>query len=197
MPDGLVYPTYLAAPKESRFAGLVNYERHWGWLLDLEAGGRVGLFRYGTASTSRPEGWQLDLEGAAFPRLDLEHEEDLIAADFRGGLPLTFGAGPWRGKLAVYHLSSHLGDEFLLRFPEASRINYSRNALVLGGTYFWTEAWSIYGEAEWAFLYRRRHAPLGVPVGDRLQPRHLGQHLPGGALPRCQWSVATGGRLWR
>lgn len=179
LPDGLVYPTYLAAPKESRFAGLVNYERHWGWLLDLEAGGRVGLFRYGTASTSRPEGWQLDLEGAAFPRLDLEHEEDLIAADFRGGLPLTFGAGPWRGKLAVYHLSSHLGDEFLLRFPEASRINYSRNALVLGGTYFWTEAWSIYGEAEWAFYTDGGTRPWEFQLGIDYSPVTSGSTCQG------------------
>lgn len=177
LPDGLVYPTYLAAPKESRFAGLVNYERDWGWLLDLEAGGRVGLFRYGTTQSPRPDGWQLDLEGAAFPRLDLEHEEDLIAADFRGGIPLTFGAGPFRAKLAAYHLSSHLGDEYLLRFPEATRINYSRNALVLGGTCFLTDALSLYGEAEWAFYTDGGTQPwefqFGVDYSPITGPRDL------------------------
>lgn len=137
LPDGLIYPSYLAGTNESRFASVWNHDSHLGWMWDLEAGGRVGIFRFGTEGGSpRPNGWQLDLEGAAFPRLDLDHEEDLISVDFRVGLPLTFGYGPFQAKLAVYHLSSHLGDEFSLRFPDYPRINYSRDALVLGGSYY-------------------------------------------------------------
>jgi hypothetical protein len=151
LPDGTLYPSYLAGPKEPRFASVWNHDPHYGWMLDLEAGGRVGLLRYGTEGRPRPDGWELDLEGAAFPRLDLDHEEDLISADFRVGVPLTFGLGPWRMKLAVYHLSSHLGDEFQLRFPEVPRINYSRNALVLGGAYYLRDDLCLYAEAEWAF----------------------------------------------
>lgn len=152
LPDGLIYPSYLAGTKESRFASVWNHDSHLGWMWDLEAGGRVGLFRYGTEGGSpRPNGWQLDLEGAAFPRLDLDHEEDLISVDFRAGIPLTFGYGPFQAKLAVYHLSSHLGDEFSLRFPDYPRINYSRDALVLGGSYYLTDDLRLYAEAEWAW----------------------------------------------
>ena len=151
LPDSVIYPSYLAGPKESRFASAWNHDAHFGWMWDLEAGGRVGLLRYGTAGSPRPDGWELDLEGAAFPRLDLDHNEDLISADFRGGIPLTFGSGPFRTKLEVYHLSSHLGDEFLQRFSEHARLNYSRNALVLGGSYYPTVDLRLYAEAEWAF----------------------------------------------
>lgn len=152
LPDGVIYPSYLAGPKESRFAAVFNHDAHFGWMLDLEAGARVGLLRYGTeAGTPRPDGWELDLEGAAFPRLDLDHDEDLISADFRVGIPLTFGAGPFQAKLAAYHLSSHLGDEFMLRFPEYPRINYSRNALILGGSYYLTDDLRLYVEAEYGF----------------------------------------------
>jgi hypothetical protein len=152
LPDGLVCPSYLAGTKESRFASVWNHDSHLGWMWDLEAGGRVGLVRYGTEGGSpRPDGWQLDLEGAAFPRLDLDHDEDLISVDFRAGVPLTFGRGPVRGKLAAYHLSSHLGDEFMLRFPEYPRINYSRDAIVLGGSYYVTDDLRLYAEAEWAW----------------------------------------------
>ena len=151
LPDGIIYPSYLAGPKEARFASVWNHDAHFGWMWDLEAGARVGLLRYGTTGSPRPDGWELDLEGAAFPRLDLDHNEDLVSVDFRGGIPLTFGSGPFRTKLAVYHLSSHLGDEYMLRFPEYPRINYSRNALVLGGSYYATDDLRLYAEAEWAF----------------------------------------------
>ncbi len=152
LPDGLIYPSYLAGTKESRFASVWNHDSHFGWMWDLEAGGRVGLVRYGTEGGSpRPDGWQLDLEGAAFPRLDLDHDEDLISVDFRAGVPLTFGRGPVQVKLAAYHLSSHLGDEFMLRFPEYPRINYSRDAIVLGGSYYVTDELRLYAEAEWAW----------------------------------------------
>lgn len=151
LPDGVIYPSYLAGPKEPRFAAVFNQDANLGWMLDLEAGGRVSLVRYGTTSARRPEGWELDIEGAAFPRLDLEHDEDLVSADFRVGVPLTLGVGPLQAKLEVYHLSSHLGDEFMLRLPEHPRINYSRNALVLGASYFPTDDLRLYAEAEWAF----------------------------------------------
>ena len=32
----------------------------------------VGLLRYGAPGAANPEGWQLDIEGAAFPRLTLD-----------------------------------------------------------------------------------------------------------------------------
>jgi len=151
LPDGLIYPSYLAGPKEPRLAGVWNHDPGLGWMLDLEAGGRVALLRYGTENLQRPDGWELGIEGAAFPRLDADHEGDMISTDFRVGVPLTFGFGPWRMKLAVYHLSSHLGDEFMLRFPDIPRDNYSRNAIVLGSGCYLTEDVFLYGEAEWAF----------------------------------------------
>ena len=137
--------------QEPRLASVWNHDSRWGWMWDLEAGSRMALVRYGAAGLPRPDGWELDIEGAAFPRLDIDHEQDLISADFRVGIPLTYGWGPFQAKLAGYHLSSHLGDEYLLRFPDDGRVNYSRNALVLGGSYYVRDDLRLYAEAEWAF----------------------------------------------
>jgi hypothetical protein len=71
--------------------------------------------------------------------------------DFRGGLPITYGSGRFRTKFGYYHLSSHLGDEFLLENPGYPRLNYSRDCLVLGETLFITERLRIYAELAWAF----------------------------------------------
>ncbi len=69
MPQGLIWHSYLAGVKEARMASVFNYQKGLGWLWDPVAGGRVGLLRYGTPNAFRPEGWQLDVEGAAFPEL--------------------------------------------------------------------------------------------------------------------------------
>lgn len=151
LPDGLIYKAYLAGGRESRLASQWVYERDQGWLWDATLGGHMGLLRFGTIDNAWPEGWQLDVEGAAFPRLALERNRDLVATDFRIGVPLTFRRGPWEGKLAYYHLSSHLGDEFLETFDTARRINYVRDALVMGFALRPHPDWRLYTEAGWAF----------------------------------------------
>jgi len=151
LPDGLIYRSYLAGAKEPRLASYWAYEDDQGWIWDITLGGRVGLWRYGTTDDVRPEGWQLDVEGAALPRLDPEQERDLVSADFRAGVPLTYGVGAWQTKVAYYHLSSHLGDEYMLRNVGARRVNYSRDVLVIGQSYYLNDDVRLYGEAGWAF----------------------------------------------
>lgn len=171
LPDGLIYPSYLAGTKESRFASVWNHDSHFGWMWDLEAGGRMGLLRFGTeGGLPRPDGWQLDVEGAAFPRLDLDHDQDMISTDYRVGVPLTYGSGPFQLKLAVYHLSSHLGDEYMLRFPEYPRVNYSRNAIVLGGSYYVTYDLRLYAEGEWAWYTDGGTKPWELQFGVDYSP---------------------------
>ncbi|MGD9646215.1 MAG: DUF1207 domain-containing protein [Pirellulales bacterium] len=153
LPEGLIYRSYLAGPREPRLGSVVNWRQNGSQFWDLTLGGRVGLLRYGSGTGPRPDGFQLDIEGAAFPRLDLANDWDLNDADFRGGVPLTYGYGPWEFKLAYYHISSHLGDELLIRNPAllATRRNYVRDAVVGGVAYRVVPALRLYGEAGYAF----------------------------------------------
>jgi Protein of unknown function (DUF1207) len=152
LPEGLIYRSYLAGVHEPRLSAVYFYEfDRDGWLLDTAIGSRVGLLRYGTETDIRPEGFQLDLEAAAFPRLDPESEMDLVSSDFRFGVPLTWGRGAYQVKLAYYHLSSHLADEFMLNNGDVERINFSRDVIVLGNSYYLTTDLRVYAEAGWAF----------------------------------------------
>jgi len=146
-----MYKSYLAGLKEPRFAAQWVNERKAGWIWEIALGGRVGIVRYGTCDRLNPEGMQLDMEGAAFPRLALEEETDLVACDYRFGLPVTIAEGRHHYKIGYYHISSHLGDEWLLRYPGTRRINYGRDAMVVGYSFYWVPDWRLYAETAYAF----------------------------------------------
>lgn len=152
LPNGVIYPSYLAGVHEPRLASVWLDEREGGSLWDIALGARVAVLRFGTAGGIRPQGWELGVEGAALPRLTLNDGlRDMVATDFRAGAPITYSAGNWQFKLAYYHLSSHLGDEIMLIDPTLQRINYTRDAIVFGVAYYVSPPLRVYGEAAWAF----------------------------------------------
>ena len=153
LPDGLIYHSYWAGVHEPRLGIVMQHITHGGSFFDGTAGGRVGVLRYGTGNAIFPQGWQLDAEAAAMVRLTLDAIRDFETADYRVGIPLTYGIDNWQYKLAVYHLSSHLGDEYAIAHPGslADRINYVRDEVVFGASYY-PALWArLYGEVGYAF----------------------------------------------
>jgi len=209
LPSDLIWHSYLAGVKEPRIAGVALREAgNDVSLLDVTLGGRTSVLRYGWRQNGRPLGWELQLEGAAILRLNLDENWDFDAADFRFGVPLIYAPNEllhW--KAAYYHLSSHVGDEFLVRNPGFTRINFSRDVLVLGASYFPLPAWRWYAEAgyafyesegseQWEFQFGLDYSQPG-PTGTRGTPfaalnGHLREEVDfGGNL------VVQAGWLWR
>lgn len=177
LPTDLLYTSYLAGPKEPRMALAVLNEKDIGWQMELEAGARVGILRYGSLDDEILEGWQLDIEGAGPPRLNIEEDLDLDAADFRVGVPLTWRRGAYQAKFAYYHTSAHVGDEYLKRNPSFQRINYVRDAFVLGGGYFPDPDLRLYGEIGYAFNTDGGAKPWELQFGVEFSPaEHSGIH---------------------
>lgn len=171
LPSGLLYYSYLAGEKESRFALQNLYANGHGMYWEVALGGRVGLYRWGTLSAANPEGWQIDMEGAALPRLDLLNAMDIQAIDYRFGVPLTWRSGQWSTKFGYYHISSHLGDEFMLKNPTVERLNYYRESLIAGLSYDVTPAWRVYGEVGLALMLSGGAEPLEFQFGTEYSPR--------------------------
>ncbi len=153
-------------------------------------------------------GAELQIEGAGIPRLNLDHNWDVDATDFRFGLPLVYGRERWQAKFSYYHLSSHMGDEFAIRENAlADRINFSRDTLVAGLSLYPLPAWRWYAEAGWAFHYDGGSEPWELQFGvDVAEPGPTGptgtpfiainghlreEHNFGGNV------VAQAGWLWR
>jgi hypothetical protein len=65
---------------------------------------------------------QLSLAAGVFAQFDLGVASyDLLNADYVVALPLTMRKGPLSTRVRIYHQSSHLGDEYLLREPPPRR----------------------------------------------------------------------------
>ncbi len=190
LPIGLIYHSYMAGEHEPRM-GLFTFSDLDGQALaDATLGGRVGFLRYGNDDPMHPVGYQLDFYGAAIARLDLNQQEDLVATDYVFGLPITWGDERWQWKFGYAHLSSHLGDELAIRIPGAlnNRVNYVRDSLVLGTSYFVVPAWRIYGETGWAFNADGGAKPWETQFGTELS-------YPGPTGPSWTPFLAVNGRL--
>jgi hypothetical protein len=173
MPIGLLYRSYLAGAKEPRFSSYLNRDTELGQIWDASLGARIGILRYGTEDVIRPEGWQIDLEGGCQARLDpIADSTPLLSVDFRVGVPVTWAQGPWQFKTGYYHISAHLGDEFLILFPDARRLNYTRDSIMLGLGYFWTESIRLYGEVAYAVGANDGAEPWEMQFGIDWVPAH-------------------------
>jgi hypothetical protein len=176
LPTGLIWHSDLAGPREPRIGGELVSDTGVDTKLDGSVGGRAGLIRYGNTADFRPQGWQFDVEGGAIIRQDLTQNSDVDAYDFRIGFPLTYGWGDYQMKFAWYHTSAHLGDEFMLKHPTFPRINYSRNALVWGNSYFLTQDLRVYGEFEYAYFTEGGSKPWAIQCGFEYNPVVRGWH---------------------
>ncbi len=171
LPQGIIYRSYWAGLHEPRMGLQVFSEQSGGdafW--DPTLGARVGLFRFGNNDPLNPQGLQLDVEGAALARLTLDYWRDLESVDFRGGIPLTYGIRNWQFKVGYYHLSSHLGDEYIINNPgsSAQRLNYVRDAVVLGVSWYPVDVVRLYGETAYAFNATGGAEPLEFQFGTEL-----------------------------
>jgi hypothetical protein len=175
VPDGLVYRSYLAGVKEPRLGLFMGQVRGFGTTWDAQLGGRVALLRYGTPRAYRPEGWELQFEGAALPRLlPLDNSAPLVSTDFRAGFPVVYARGPWQFKTGYAHLSSHLGDEYMQLHPTVPRINYVRDAIMFGLGYYYTDDLRLYGEVDYGANIGGGAKPWEFQVGADYSPAVLG-----------------------
>jgi len=127
-PSTLLWTPPLAVKRDPRMmilaSDLKNYRSDYS--LDTWIGGTQSILRV------EPQGIdfaaQLDIFGVVKSRLS---PDDLMLADYRFGLPLSFEWGWWHGKIAYEHTSAHLGDEMIASRGLFVR-SFSKDEIVLG-----------------------------------------------------------------
>ena len=132
-PEDQIFCPLIADPKEARsfvsflhgtFRSLDDPSGKGTSIASVGVGDSFGLLRVGGPSPG--EGFQIDVVGSIFAQFDLgAPSNDLINADYIVGFPLTFRRSGFSFRAKLYHQSSHLGDEYLLRDEEIVRENLS------------------------------------------------------------------------
>lgn len=93
---------------------------------------------------------QLELEGCLWATFDPLHDSaPLIDADYYVGIPITYMWENWAVRLRGYHISTHIGDEFLLNHPNFHRKNPSIEVLDLSFSNQFTRDLRLYGVFGW------------------------------------------------
>ena len=180
LPNGLLCRSYIASPNEPRFSSVANYDiskKTWRW--DATLGGRVGLFRRDHPDFLNLDAWQIDLEGAAMPRLNPHLHMDVESVDYRFGLLWTGKRDNLAFKFGYFHVSSHVGDEFLLKNPSYKRDNFFRESLVLGASLQATPEVRCYGEVAWATSVKGGAQPWQFQIGA--EHSSIAEHATQGA----------------
>lgn len=94
---------------------------------------------------------QLDIEGACWAIFEPTLESSpLVNADYYCGAALTGAYNEWSFRFRIYHISSHLGDEFLLNMQNEKgdrfkRLNPSAEYIEFHLAYDWRHTIRMYG----------------------------------------------------
>jgi hypothetical protein len=214
MPEGGIFCSLVADPK-AEHSYLTYLVGDFPELTLLENNTNVGsvgvgdefpLWRWALGDIGN--GIQLGLSGGVFAQFDLESNMDLINGDYVVSLPLTGRYSGFSSRLRIYHQSSHLGDEFVLRGGGVQRENIAFEALelMLSQELWW---FRIYAGGE-TMLHKDPdtlenhlwHGGLEVRVGDERAP-HLLLAADLKATEQQDWDPAVSARgglelaIWR
>ena len=174
LPRGYLFDALLADPRWPHFSAA--YQRYLGDdqftdIASVNFGETIPIYR-----DAAPFGghWEVGLQAGVFAIFDMNSDShDLVNADYFVGAAGAYAVGPFQALARVFHQSSHLGDEFLLR-SRPDRVNLAYEAVDLKLSYHFLErVLRVY--AGGGYLFNRDPSSLepwivggGVEVRKRL-----------------------------
>jgi hypothetical protein len=157
LPGGTLFRPLIADPRWPHFAASYQRYLHDRQLRDVGAvsfGETFTLFR----ERLGPAWWEVGIQAGVFAVFDLNAESvDLVNADYLVGVPLSLRHEGWSAIFRLFHQSSHLGDEFLLR-TRPERINLSYESVDLRVSHEFGDVLRVYGGG--AYLFDQEPASL-------------------------------------
>ena len=168
LPGGTLVQPLIADPRWPHFAASYQRYLHDRQLTDVAAvsfGESFALFRDRAGATW----WEVGIQAGVFAVFDLDAEsKDLVNADYLVGIPLSGRYGDWSAMLRLFHQSSHLGDEFLLR-TKTERVNLSYEGVDLKVSYEFGDVLRLYTGGGYLFDQEpSRLHPWSIQYGAEL-----------------------------
>ena len=179
-PRDSLFAPLAADPRWPRFA--VGYARYFDdsqftHVGTADAGASIAIVQQNRPGRGR---WEIGIQGGVFSIFDFgAPSNDLVNADYLGGITFTYAFDSFSILTRIMHQSSHLGDEFLLN-NEVERINLSFEEL---------SVLLSYDPFEWL----RAYGGTGVIV--RSEPSNLERWSLEGGLELRPFTTSTKHRL--
>lgn len=145
--DPVLFRPFMADPREICYSGgwRFNDNALYQNIIDISFGDSVALYRWCNVWPWGGE-LQIELEGALWAVFEpLEESSPLVNADYYGGIPITYAIDNWQFRLRFFHISSHLGDEYLLNHPGCDRRNASSEYIDFFVSHDLTDEIRLYG----------------------------------------------------
>ncbi|CDZ80281.1 hypothetical protein BN1013_00789 [Candidatus Rubidus massiliensis] len=170
--EPVLFRPFIADPRQ------VTYSVGWRFndralaknVIDVSFGDTMAVYRF---CNVWPYGGdlQFEIEGGLWAVFDPLHDESpLINADYYVGFPITYAFDRWSFRLRGYHISAHVGDEYLIEHPHFHRKNPSAEFLDFAISYELTDEIRIYDSIgvvvhqDHSFPYRHVFGQAGVEV---------------------------------
>jgi hypothetical protein len=152
LPGGnLLFKPLIADPRWPHFSASYQAYLNDKQLKDVAAvsfGETFALYRDRLGAGS----WEFGIQAGVFALFDLDAPSgDLINADYFLALPASYRYQDFSAMVRLFHQSSHLGDEFLLRSRVQNRVNLSYEGLDVKLSYELGDVWRIYGGGGYLF----------------------------------------------
>ena len=176
LPKGHLFEPILLDPLEAQTYGSVlpSYwtegKKYEGSIVPFAFGFAKPFYRH-TTDAGRAEEWVLDL--ASFTQFEAYHDDKLNKArrqimntDYKISIIYNIRRGLNNYRIRVYHLSSHLGDDYIYRnnitAPSPNSVNYE----LLDVTYSRViNSWRLYGGAGVVLRKTEERKPISAQVG--------------------------------
>jgi hypothetical protein len=153
LPRSNLFEPLMADPRWPRFSAAYRYYTDDP---DVDHAGAVSFGETFSLYRNSVLGgrWEVGFQAAVFSVFDMNSDSlDLVNADYWVGIPLSYRIGDFSILGRLYHQSSHLGDEFLLRegIDRSRRINVSYEAAEALASYDIGEEFRVYGGFSYLF----------------------------------------------
>ncbi len=152
MPRGKLFTPLIADPRWPHFSAAYQYyldDPDFKNIASVSFGETFAIYRNRIGEAW----WELGLQAGVFAVFDLDAPSyDLINSDYFVAVAVTFRYRDFSLLGRLFHQSSHLGDEFLLRKTRPERVNLSYEGVDAKVSYeFLNEALRIYAGAGYLF----------------------------------------------
>src|SRR5687768_117194 len=150
-PGGTLFDPLIADPRWPHFGA--SYQQY----ISGRGFENVGSVSFGETITGYrtrlgPGHWEAGVQAGVFAVFDLAAEsQDLINADYFVGLFNSYKYRDFTAMARVFHQSSHLGDEFLLRETNTNRVNLSYEQVDLKLSFHFLDMFRIYAGGGYLF----------------------------------------------